>query len=489
MNFDARKLIREKYITPFKKKDTGYVGVELEFPLINLKKESVSVALLSSSSADSLMNRLISSPFDFKIADTGHDGLIAGVENSYGDLISFDNSFNNIEFSMGKALSVKEISARFYKYIQIIQDFLKENDHIITGMGTNPYKDFISDSPVNYDIYNCNRSFLNHIHTKMSTIKTTVPAANTAISSPSTSGLKRYHGYIFFPAYISSVQTHIDATMDTFLEKFNLHASLDFARAALFSNSLPFSSEHKAFPDCICFRDYLWESGGFSYNPLNAGKNNRDFSSVDDFIESYMTRSIHMNMRNGKYNHFMPVPLKDYFSGSHNNSEDITNSRPEDIDCGRPEDIDCFYSFRTVEATFRGTIEIRSDCAQPIREAFAPSAFNFGISASYTEAKNLFKSFIEEQNLSNYTNGELRDFIIYNNCLPGSSNKSLSAFLLKLIQLSDSGLNKISPQDIPFLEPLYERALKLKCPAKEMKTLLSKGMSYEKMIRIYAASL
>src|SRR5665647_2519117 len=441
----VKNLIYNKYIFPFDKNNDNdkNVGIELEFPLLNLNKLPVEMDIING-----LMDFIMSGPYGFKMIRRDLDGNIAGLINDDGDVISFDNSFNNIEFSMAKAPSISIIAIKFYQYIELIQKYLRKFNYIITGLGTNPYKEYITDSPVKIEIYNAIRDHL----TK-------------------TKGDK-YHNYSYFPPYLSSVQTHIDVKNTDLITAFNLYAKLDFVRAILFSNSLPFNDSGISFKKFICFRDYLWEKSGFSYNPLNVGKNDIEFTSIDQIVNNYLDRSIFFKLRNEDYTSFTPIPIKDYF----------TDKRYDSI----PEDINTFLSFRTIELTFRGTIEVRSDCSQPLKEAFAPAAFNHGLSYKLNDATTLCNTFLSENNIK-YSNSQLRNFIISGNTIPGVISSSLSDFIIRLIDISSEGLIINSSGDEIYLAPLYSRAEALTCPALNTKSLLEQGNSIEKIINKYAS--
>lgn len=440
----VKNLIYIKYILPFNKNNDSNknVGVELEFPILNLSKKPVEMHVING-----LMDHIMSVSYGFRLLQRGSDGNIAGLINDDGDVICFDNSYNNIEFSMAKAPSISIIAKRFYLYIELIQEYLRKNNYIITGLGTNPFKEYITDSPVKIEIYNAIRSYL--------------------IKSQG----DKYHKYQNFPPYLSSVQTHIDVKNTDLITAFNLYAKLDFVRAILFSNSLPFIDSGINFKKYICFRDYLWEKSGFSYNPLNVGKNDFEFTSIDQIVNSYLPRSIFIKARKGKYTSFSPIPIKDYFSDKCYNSI--------------PEDIDTFLSFRTIELTYRGTIEVRSDCSQPLKEAFAPVAFNHGLSFKINEAISLCDTFFSEYNIK-YSNSQLRNFIVSGNAIPGISSYALSDFVVHLIDISSEGLVNNSPVDNIYLKPLYNRAEELTCPAIYTKALLEHGYPLEKVILQYS---
>ncbi len=400
----VRKLIFNKYIKPFYDKydsgDIGFVGVELEFPLINLSKKPVSTEI-----TNLLMNHIILQDWGFSISCSDDNGNICELKRTLptgNEFIGFDNSYNNLEFSMAKEHTVNEISERFYNYLSNILDFLAQFDYTISGIGSNQYMQYIEDSPVEMEPYKTIRSFLTE-------------NCND----------------IYFPAYISSAQTHIDVEPEYLADAFNLFSRLDFVRAILFSNSPPLYNMPIEMKDYICCRDYLWENSRFGYNPESVGKNDFYAKDYDDIIDNYMQRSIFMRIRqdeNGmeNYEHINPIPLYKYFSDSEFNAI--------------PEDISTFLSFKNVELTFRGTLEIRSDCAQPLENVFAPARFNFGLSNNLQAACQLCDDFWDTHNLHTVSNSTLRNQIIsgkkISEIVPTITDDVISDFIAKLIDLA-----------------------------------------------------
>ena len=94
---------------------------------------------------------------------------------------------------------------------------------------------------------------------------------------------------------------------------------------------------------------------------------------------------------------FNPVNIKEYF---------------EDGKYGaKAEDIECYLSFKNVEITSRGTLEVRSDCAQSFENAFAPPAFNLGVMEGLDDIYDIITAFFDDNNITK-TNTELRDIVV-----------------------------------------------------------------------------
>lgn len=411
-------VIKKRFILPFENKQMGNVGVELEFPLLNMEKKPVSRQI-----AQGLLDSFLEK--GFKTQETTLDGENAFIENSKGDVLSFDNSYNNFEFSMNYGGDLCEIAERFYRYFEAAQQYARRHNYILTGMGTNPYKKYIDQSHVNFSVYNMVDEYLH-----------TFPAN---------------HSYPDFPAYLSSVQTHLDLPLSTLPLAATVFARLDYVRALLFSNSPSWDGD-----GILCYRDYLWE--GSAFPSANTGKVDEAYETLEDIAASFEKRKMFNCVRDNRYIIFAPVSLADYFNGQND------------------EDIQYFLSFRNVEVTARGTLEIRGDCAQPVCHAFAPCAFSLGILYKLKEAKELLDS-----HKTGLKTSRLRNAVIN-----GQETELPEKFLSRFVELAYEGLTLRKKGEEKFLMPLFERAGLNECPAKKTLSRLKKGESMEKIIVDYS---
>lgn len=345
---NPREIIYDRFIKPFVGKTSCNVGVELEFPLINNNGGDVDT-------------RFVASIMDF-IGGKGFSCVLFGVngeklfmENEAGDCLSFDNSYNNFEFSMMYGDNLCDIKARFDGYYAMVQEFLARENHTLCGIGTNPNFKNISVNHTPFATYNMVQEYL---HKFLGT-----------------------HGYNDFPAFMSSVQTHLDIDEKRLPSAYTLFCRMDFVRALLFGNSPDFEGRGWRI-----FRDYLWENSGFGNCPEITGKIDRSFETVNDIVDFFIEKGMFNRVRDGRYEVFEPVKIKEYFSNPA---------------CGaRKEDIECYLSFRNVEVTSRGTLEVRSDCTQKEGRFFAPPAFNLGILNNLDGAKNILNAFLTENNIN-----------------------------------------------------------------------------------------
>ncbi len=410
---DASKIIYDSFLKPFESKKKGNVGCELEFPLVNTKKKDVDVEV-----ARGLLDCLIEN-YDFE-TDIEENGVILFVTDKNGDCVSYDNSYNNIEFSMMYSDNLLNIKDRFDRLFDIVSRYFDKFSYKMMGLGTNPNKKYITANPVPFSTYEMVAKFLKE---------------NTGDGKTSD-----------FPAYLSSVQTHLDLNIDDLPFAYTLFAKLDFARCMLFSNSPSFDKSKT-----ICYRDSLWQESGFSKCRNITGKVDEEFESVDDIIEYFLKKDMFNIIRDGEYRLITPVNIREYFE---NPSYDA-----------KTEDIAQYLSFKTVEITQRGTLEVRGDCQQPIGEGFSPVAFNLGILYNMDEAMDAVEGFLSEQKV-NLSNSDLRKMVSEGEDMTKVFEEDfLSDFLYDLIEIASDGLMMRGLGEEKLLGSLYERAVTLKCPA------------------------
>lgn len=353
---NPREIVYDRFIKPFAGKTPGNVGVELEFPLINNDGGDVDT-------------KFVASIMDF-IEEKGFSCVLYGVngeklfmENEKGDCLSFDNSYNNFEFSMMYSDNLLDIKSRFDSYYEMVQNYLAQKNHSLAHRGTNPNYANLSVNHTPFATYNMVQEYLHKF--------------------PGT------HGYNDFPAFMSSVQTHLDIGVEEVPRAYTLFCRLDFVRGLLFGNSPDFEGKGWRI-----FRDYLWEKSGFVNSPETTGSVDRNFKTTDDIVDFYLEKGMFNRIRNGKYEVFRPIPIKEYFL-----REDA-----------KKEDIEYYLSFRNVELTCRGTLEVRSDCTQKKGRFFMPPAFNLGILHNMEKAESTLDTFFKNCNIDK-TNSELRKLV------------------------------------------------------------------------------
>lgn len=343
----AREIIYKRFITPFEGRERGNVGVELEFPLINKNGGNVDTVFVSS-----IMDYFEEKGFRCVLWGVGGEKLF--MENENGDTLSFDNSYNNFEFSMMYGDNLLDIHKRFSEYYSEVQAFLDEGNHTLLPRGTNPNYPGIDVNHTPFSTYNMVQEYLHKF--------------------PGT------HGYNDFPAFMSSVQTHLDTDVESLPETYTLFCRMDFVRGLLFGNSPDFEGKGWRIS-----RDYLWEKSGFGNCPEITGSVDYTFNTTDDIVDFFVKKGMFNRIRDGKYEVFGPVAIEKYFS--------------EEKYGAREEDIECYLSFRNVEITSRGTLEVRSDCTQPDGKFFMPPAFNLGMIYNAEKVRERLENFFKANDI------------------------------------------------------------------------------------------
>ncbi len=353
---NPREIVYDRFIKPFAGKKQGNIGVELEFPLISSDGGDIDIPFVAS-----IMDFIEEKGFSCVLYGVNGEKLF--MENEKGDSLSFDNSYNNFEFSMMYGDNLLDIKNRFDSYYEMVQNYLAQKNHSLADRGTNPNYANISVNHTPFSTYNMVQEYLHKF--------------------PGT------HGYNDFPAFMSSVQTHLDISRENLPRAYTLFCKLDFVRGLLFGNSPDFEGKGWRI-----FRDYLWEKSGFGNSPETTGSVDREFETIEDIIDFYVEKGMFNRIRNGEYEVFSPVPIKEYFL-----REDA-----------KKEDIECYLSFRNVELTCRGTLEVRSDCAQKKGRFFMPPAFNLGILHNMEKAEKTLNAFFKDCNIDR-PNSELRKLV------------------------------------------------------------------------------
>lgn len=406
---DVRKLIYDTFLKPFEEREYGNVGVELEFPLVNLKKAPVDEKV-----AKGMFDHFLERGYKVDIEEKGQPLFIT---NEYGDCLSFDNSYNNFEFAMNYSDNLMDIAERFYKSLSEVQSYFHAHNHTLVGIGSNPYKKYTKTSHVNFSTYNMVEKYL--------------------------AEFGKDSKYPDFPAFLSSAQTHMDVPIKDLPQAYTLFSEMDFIRALLFANSPDF--ERKGY---LCYRDYLWEQSAFSKCPNITGKIDQRFKTSEDLVSYILSKGIFNRKRDGEYEIFESVKMKDYF-------------KREDA---REEDINCYLSFKNVEITRRGTLEIRSDCAQPFSDAFSPAAFNLGVLYNMDKVKECVDAFKKKENIT-LSNTLLREMAVKGEEI--ADEDSLFELLDTVLYLAKEGLEKRNLGEETLLAPLFDRIARMSNPGKE----------------------
>ncbi len=417
----AKEQIYRELIQPYFEKDAKYIGAEIETILFPLTDD-----LNNKAAVQKVLKKLIEEK-DFKATIIGSDDCIVRISNGI-DAVSCDYSYQVFEFSFGKDVSVNSIADRFYGYCSFLQEEFRKLGFMFTGMGTNFFKlSFDSDEQFTHD------PFYNQVRRFVADYSSEENVAN-------------------FYTMMASAQSHIDVKGEQLLTLYNLFNRLDFARALLFSNSIPNKKDdgnYDKFPkNLICTRDYQW-----SYQPLpNLGIIEKDLSSLDELVDHIAQQKIFADISTGKPVFIVPEKVEDFVA------KDNTTAT--------------YRSFEHVVINQYHALEVRSDCTQPFYNAFAPLAFNLGIANNWEAAYGILDAFYKKSGLEQ-NNALLREMAITQKI--DMKDPIVKEMLTDLVNVAENGLKSRNLNEEKHLQCLYERIEKGMNPALYMIQELNAG--------------
>lgn len=451
-----RERLYQKYIEPTRKKRTEYIGIEIEIPIVNLKKEAVDF-----DNVHAVTGRFIEH-FHFDVLGRDDEGNIySAINPTNGDILSYDCSYNNLELSLGKETELHIIQKRFNTYYTYLQSEFAKYQYALTGMGVNPYRNYNNNIPIPNGRY---RMLFHHLH------------------SYKNYNLPMYfHQYPEYGTFSSASQVQLDVEYDDLPMTINTFSKLEPVKALLFSNSV-LLGEHE---ELLCCRDMFWENSTHGINPHNVGMFDCEFDNINDLLSYIETTSLYCTERDGKYINFNPVKVMDYFNHSSVQGEYYENGSYKKIDIEPEiEDLQYLRTFKFEDLTFRGTVEFRSVCCQPIKDSMTVAAFHVGLNDNLYELNEILS---EDHVLYHhgYTATELRKLLVKSEFPEFINTNELHNFVKQILDLSYKGLVKRGFGEEYMLMPLYERLETGINPAKKMLILKNKGIDLENIILDY----
>ena len=402
----AIKLLKEKYLSNMKEDSELFVGVELEFPIVETNGNKTNIEVTKN------LFRTLANLSDFEVEKIDDDqNPIQLIHCSSKDRILFELSYNTIEFAFERARSINEVAKRFEDYLKIIQPILQENKHEIQGHGIHPLWKENDNSPVKIERYKMLMAFLAMNGTGMKT-----------------------HSYPSYGAFICGNQVQLDVRRDNYIRIINAFNKIEAAKAYLFSNS-EFTAE--AWNTKIA-RDIFWEESLHGYYKENVGVYPKDYQSEEEFFNNLARTAIFTATREGKSYYFKPIRVEDYLDQKEitaytaDGNEKIINPVKEDLKQHR--------SYQFQDLTARGTVEFRSVCTQPLETTFAPIAFELGLFVelekleNYLEDSSFFKN--EEQDYRKLRKKYSKKI------LSKEEKEAIQSFSKDLLDIAEAGLMK-----------------------------------------------
>ena len=148
------------------------------------------------------------------------------------------------------------------------------------------------------------------------------------------------------------------------------------------------------------------------------------------------------------------------------------------------DDIRFLRTFKFEDLTFRGTVEFRSVCCQPIKDCMTVAAFHVGLKENLHSLTNLLH---EDHVLyhQGYTATELRKMFVKSE-LPGFVDAdALYELVRSVLDIASEGLEKRGFGEEGMLKPLYDRIEERENPAQRMLRLRREGMDLKDIILEY----
>ena len=411
----AIKLLKEKYLSNMKEDSELFVGVELEFPIVETNGNKTNIEVTKN------LFRTLANLSDFEVEKIDdNQNPIQLIHCSSKDHILFELSYNTIEFSFERARSINEVAKRFEDYLKIIQPILQENNHEIQGHGIHPFWKENDNSPVKIERYKMLMAFLAMNGTGMKT-----------------------HSYPSYGAFICGNQVQLDVRRDNYIRIINAFNKIEAAKAYLFSNS-EFSAEAW---DTKIARDIFWEESLHGYYKENVGIYPKDYQSEEEFFNNLAKTAIFTATRGGKSYYFKPIRVEDYLDQKEITA--YTADGNEKIIKPVKEDLKQHRSYQFQDLTARGTVEFRSVCTQPLETTFAPIAFELGL---FVELEKL-ENYLED---SSFFKNEEQDYRklrkkYSNKILSTEEKEAIQSFSKDLLDIAEAGLMKRGYKEEKFL--------------------------------------
>ena len=416
------ELLKKRYLKNIKEEPDLFIGIELEYPIVNLEGEATDIEVVKD------LFRYLPSVLGFtieKVDDFGNPIQLFDLVSQ--DTILFEVAYTTIEFAFGKAESIQEVEERFDFYMATIQNKLGEANHAIVGCGIHPNWDKNENSPVAYPRYQMLMDYLNL-------------SRNVTESD--------LHHFPEYGAFICGSQVQMDVSKSNYLRVINAFTQIEGAKAYLFANS-EFSGEDW---DTKIARDIFWEESMHGIYPENVGVNSRLFKDEDDFFDYLDHSAIFTAERDEQTFYFYPIQARDYLATpeiqafSLNGDEILISPQEKDFETHR--------SYQYQDLTTRGTVEFRSVCTQPLDRTFASAAFHLGLLVNldkleaYLETAPFFKEFGRDYKFlrRQFSKKKLTD----------EEETAIIAFSKDLLLLAEEGLEMRNKQEMTYLQPLKE---------------------------------
>jgi gamma-glutamylcysteine synthetase len=284
-----------------------------------------------------------------------------------------------------------------------------------------------------------------------------------------------------FGMFTSAAQIQLDVNFNDLIPTINAFSKLEPINAILFSNSV-LNGENM---ELACSRDMLWENSMQGYNEKNFGMYDPIPQSIDEILEYMMGTSIYCTEMEGKYINFPPTVISEFINNEEINGEYFEDGKYHEITFKpKKESFNYLRTFKFEDLTFRGTIEFRSVCCQPVNETMTVHAFHLGLINQIYKLNQI----LDEDTVifnNNHSITELRKIFVKSQLPEFVEEHKLKKLLIKILDLASEGLKERGKKEEELLKPLYRRAESLENPAQKLIKLLNSGEKIEDLIYEY----
>ncbi|HFI0645552.1 TPA: gamma-glutamylcysteine synthetase [Streptococcus suis] len=334
---------KEHYLSKMKDAPELFIGIELEYPIVNKNGEQTSIKVVKD------LMEYLSGKEEFNVVKFDEDGCPIEIVSMEGDLILFEVTYNTLEFAFAKAKCIQDIEKRFEVYLDQIQRFLGLYQHELQGVGINPNWKLNDHRPVATERY-----------------KMLIAYLKLAENYP------QMHSYVDYAGFICGNQVQFDVSRENYLRVINAFNKIEAVKAYLFANS-----EFEDFADVTISRDYFWESSMHGLIEDNVGVYPQNFNTEMDYLKFQKKTAMFYIERDTECYYFTPITVKDFLRTKKITA--LTTSGQSIEFVPTTNDLKTHRSYHYQELTKRGTIEFRSICTQPFDKTFTPTAFQLGL--------------------------------------------------------------------------------------------------------------
>ena len=447
----ARELLRERYFTNLKHSNDLFVGIELELPIVHLTGEAVDFSVVFAL-FEALVDQL---PLSIEKTDA-HGQAIQLVSDENEDRILFEVGYNTIEFAFDKAETIGQVETRFATYLAVIQPFLRDRNHLLTGFGVNPFWDKNDNRPVASPRYEMLMAYLQ------------LGAAREDVQVRQSN----------YGAFIQGSQIQLDVTAENLVPTLNSFNAIEPIKAWLFANSYLWHGQL----DTLISRDVFWEGSMHGVFPENTGVFPAAFADSEAFLD-YLTQTalFTRSSETGAY-YFEPIQALDYFNHDEIPAFDLDGN--DLVLTPSPYYFKDHRSYHYQTLTTRGTVEFRSSCAQPISESFSVAAFHLGLIQALPD----FEALVAHHAFYDDYGRDYRQLRRRFSAPELSSEEiaDVANFAENLLDLAKSGLAKRGFGEASYLAPLYQRLETKENPAIKALHLLEAGKTLSEISEIFA---